>query len=139
VGENKNIFVKEYQDAMQNNNFIISNEENVKEITTFVKHITSSGNIRYASDIGNDDTVMTLVDCSTVFSKHAYREMVELWAEQNIPKHKLDYWYSILKDLDYQEVVDYSSIININRQRKFREKLENSRTKVYGQENWFRK
>jgi hypothetical protein len=140
VGENKNIFVKEYQDAMQNNSFIISNEENVKEITTFVKHITSAGNIRYASDIGHDDTVMTLVDGSTVFSKPSYREMVELYAEQNIPREKLNYWYSILKELDYTEIVDYSTIININKQRRLREQLESSRTKVYGNNgNWFGK
>ncbi len=50
VGENKNILVKDYQDCMDKRNFLINNEDTIKEITTFVKHITPSGNIRYAAD-----------------------------------------------------------------------------------------
>ena len=66
--------------------------------------------------------------------------MVELYAEKIIPKEKLNYWYSILKELDYAEIVDYSTIININKQKRFREQLENSRTKIYGNSgNWFGK
>jgi intein/homing endonuclease len=55
VNDNKNILVKEYQDSMDRGSFVINNEDNIKEITTFVKHITSAGNVRYAADIGNDD------------------------------------------------------------------------------------
>ena len=47
IGDNKNLLIKDYQENMTKNNFNITNEDNIKEITTFVKHITSSGNIRY--------------------------------------------------------------------------------------------
>lgn len=119
LGENKNILVKEYQDAMEKKNFIINNEDNIREITTFVKHVTSSGNIRYAADIGNDDTVMTVVDASSVFSKHAFNEMVEDCAPSLVDSSVLSYYNDILKKIDYTEAADYSSIININKQRKF--------------------
>ena len=55
VGENKNMLVKDYQDLMLNKGFLINNEETIREITTFVKHTTSAGNIKYAADVGHDD------------------------------------------------------------------------------------
>jgi hypothetical protein len=119
VGENKNMLVKDYQDAMDKKNFIITNETNIREITTFVKHVTTSGNIRYAADIGHDDTVMTLVNSSSVFSKYDYREMVEDCASKLVDSSKLNSWKELLKRTDFKEGTDYSSIINVNRQRKF--------------------
>lgn len=47
LGDNKNILVKEYQDNMNRRNFSIYNEDNIREITTFVKHTTHYGNVRY--------------------------------------------------------------------------------------------
>jgi hypothetical protein len=125
VGENKNMLVKDYQDAMEKKNFIITNEENIMEITTFVKHITSSGNVRYAADLGHDDTVMTLVNMSSVFSKYEFREMVEDWAKSGIDSSKLSYYNQILDRKDYTEGTDYSSIISINRKRKMARIVQN--------------
>lgn len=133
IGDNKNIFVKEYQDAMDKKKFIITNEDNIREITTFVKHITPSGNIRYASDIGNDDTVMTLIDLSSVFNRYDYRQMCEDYANSSLDKERLNYFNSILKEIDYKEGTDYSSIININRQRK----LMNQYKKMNYGNGWF--
>ena len=125
VNDNKNILVKEYQDSMDRGSFVINNEDNIKEITTFVKHITSAGNVRYAADIGNDDTTMTLVDAASVFSRHDYREMVEDYASQFLPKELLNYFNSILSQVDYRESADYSSIINVNKQRRFMNEYKN--------------
>ena len=71
VGENKNMLVKEYQDAMDKKKFVITNEDNVREITTFVKHTTSAGNTRYAADIGNDDCLLpgTLIKTNLGYKK----------------------------------------------------------------------
>ena len=134
VGENKNMLVKEYQEAMDKKNFIITNEDNIREITTFVKHITPSGNVRYAADIGHDDTVMTLVNSSSVFSKYEFREMVEDYASKVVDSHTLSGWKDILKRSDFKEGVDYSSIININRQRRFMNQY-----KTNNNNNWFGK
>ena len=128
IGENKNMLVKDYQEAMDKRNFIISNEDNIREITTFVKHITSSGNVRYAADIGHDDTVMTLVNMSSVFSKYEYREMVEDYLKNSNQSHKLSYYNQILDKKDYVEGTDYSSLISVNRKRKMARIVSNNET-----------
>jgi hypothetical protein len=134
VGDNKNMLVKDYQDAMEKKSFILTNEDNIREITTFVKHITSSGNVRYASDIGHDDTVMTLVNASSVFSKHSFKEICEDLSENIIPKLKSTYWKTILSQIDYTEVTDYSSLIKVNKQRRLLNQLKNNgnTNNIYG-------
>ena len=76
VGENKNMLVKDYQDLMISKGFSINNEETIREITTFVKHTTNAGNVRYAADIGHDDTVMTIINTTSIFPKNEFKEMV---------------------------------------------------------------
>ena len=134
VGENKNLLVKDYQDAMDKRGFLIYNEDNIREITCFVKHITSAGNIRYAADIGHDDTVMTLVNAASVFSKYDYKEMVEEYSSKIVDANTLNLFKEILKRVDYIEGADYSSVININRQRKF---ISNYRTTSNRGGTWF--
>jgi hypothetical protein len=136
VGENKNLLVKDYQEAMDKKNFIITNEENIREITTFVKHTTPSGNTRYAADIGHDDTAMTLVNASSIFSKYAFREMVDEYASKIVDSSTLTLFKEILKKVDFTESADYSTIINVNRQRKFIKQYNASNNNNNGK-NWF--
>ena len=119
LGDNKNILVKEYQEAMEKKSFSVNNEDNIREITTFVKHITSSGNIRYAADIGHDDTVMTLVNAASVFEKYEYREIVEDYSTEIVSSYKISEWNTFLKNVDFVQGTDYSSIINVNKMRKY--------------------
>lgn len=125
ITDNKNLLVKEYQDAMDKKNFSITNDDNIREITTFVKHITTAGNIRYAADIGGDDSVMTLVNASSVFSKHEFRQMCEDYSSSLLDTETRNYFNLILKEADYSEGTDYSSIINVNRQRKLMAQYKN--------------
>lgn len=118
IGDNKNMLVKDYQDNMDKKGFIITNEDNIREITTFVKHITSSGNVRYAADMGHDDTVMTLVNLSSVFSKYEFREIVEDYASKIVEPIKLTQYKNILGKVDYVEGVDYQALLNVNRRRR---------------------
>ena len=127
------MLVKEYQESMDKKNFIIYNEDNIREITTFVKHITPSGNIRYAADIGHDDTVMTLVNSSSVFSRYDFREMVEDYSTKIVDSSILSHWREILKRSEFKEGTDYASIININKQRKFLKQMKDSNSN----KNWF--
>jgi len=129
VGENKNMLVKDYQDCMESKNFIINNEETIKEITTFVKHITNSGNVRYAADIGNDDCVMTLINTSSVFSKHMYRQMVEDYAPDLLDSYQISQYNDFLKNVDYKEVTDYRALLNVRKQRKLYQQYQDSNTK----------
>lgn len=132
LGDNKNILVKDYQENMTNGSILLTNEDNIREVTTFVKHITPSGNIRYAADIGNDDTVMTVVNASSIFGRNDFREMVEDYAPSIVEQNKLLGFKEILKTVDYSEAADYSSILNINRQRKFAAQYKNDQGS-----NWF--
>jgi hypothetical protein len=119
VGSNKNIIVKGYQDAMVARSFVITNEDNVREITTFVKHVTPSGNVRYAGDSGNDDTVMTVVNASTVFVKNDYKELVDEYARQILDSSLYKKYSDHLNmNTQYIEGNDYSALINVNRRRK---------------------
>lgn len=119
INENKNMLVKEYQTAMFKKNIVVNNEDNIREITTFVKHTTSSGNIRYACDMGSDDTVMTLVDMSSVFEKYSYREMVEDYAKRTCdPNLLLTFNDYLNNNVEYVESADYSALLNVNRKRK---------------------
>jgi len=75
VGENKNLLVKDYQDLMSKKNFHITNHETIDEITTFVKHVTNAGNVRYAADAGHDDCLLPDTFIKTEFG---YRKIKDL-------------------------------------------------------------
>jgi hypothetical protein len=129
VGENKNMLVKDYQDSMDRRSFVLNNEETVNEITTFVKHITPSGNIRYAADIGNDDCVMTLVNASSIFNKHEWREMVEDYAPKVLDSYTLNEYQQFIKNVDYSEGIDYRSLLNVRKQRRILQQYQQSNIK----------
>lgn len=120
LGDNKNLLVKDYQDNMNKKNIIINNEDNIREITTFVKHTTAFGNTRYAADIGNDDIVMTVVNSSSVFQKHPYREIVEDAAPTIAGTELYKHFQSILGNQVDENSINYSSIIKEQRYRKDR-------------------
>lgn len=132
VGENKNLMVKDYQELMQNKGFVITNEDNIREITTFVKHITPSGNIKYAADNGHDDTVMTVVNSTSVFHKPDFREMVDEYASKMTDKSFMTYVNECLKTMEYVEGVDYGQVLKIRRQQMNRYKGGNNNSR-----NWF--
>lgn len=123
LGDNKNILVKEYQDNMNRRNFSIYNEDNIREITTFVKHTTHYGNVRYAADIGNDDTVMTIVNLSSVFQKWNFREWVEEISEKTLDSYTLSKYNEILGKSNEEEIIDYRTIVR--NQREMQKKLKN--------------
>ena len=122
VGENKNIMVKDYQDLMQNKSFVINNEDNIREITTFVKHTTSAGNTRYAADAGHDDCVMTIVNATTIFNRHDFTEMIEDWSTKFVDKEFTNYAQESLKNMDYVDGLDYGQVLKIRKQNMTRYK-----------------
>ena len=116
VGENKNLMVKDYQELMYSKGFYITNEDNIREITTFVKHITNAGNVRYAADVGHDDTVMTIVNATTVFAKNEFKEMVQEWFDKSSPKDFNSYVNECMKGIDFVEGLDYGQVLSARRQ-----------------------
>jgi hypothetical protein len=116
VGDNKNLLVKDYQDLMMSRSFFINNEETIREITTFVKHTTSAGNTRYAADVGHDDTVMTIVNTTSIFAKNEFREVCEEWMDKFLDKEISNYINSCLREVDYVEGMDYGQVLKVRRQ-----------------------
>jgi len=116
VGENKNLMVKDYQEKMQDRSIIVYNSENIDEMTTFIKHTTRTGNITYKADGNkNDDTVMTLVNLTSIFGKNDFRGMVDDYfdnIEDTQLKNKID---DILNKISYEEGVDYKQLLDIRR------------------------
>jgi hypothetical protein len=131
VGENKNLMVKDYQDLMLSKGFSINNEETIREITTFVKHTTTSGNTRYAADVGHDDCVMTIVNTTSIFPKNEYKEMVEEWANKNTDKELLSYINQCLNNIDFVEGVDYGQVLKVRKQ------FMNRNKNTYKSGDWF--
>lgn len=130
VGDNKNMMVKDYQELMQNKGLVITNEDNIREITTFVKHTTTSGNVRYAADVGHDDTVMTLVNMSSIFNKNEFKEMVEEWGNKT-NKQFMTYIEKCMNEGDYMEGLDYGQVLKARRQ------FINRRSNYSQGSNWF--
>ena len=138
VASNKEILVKDYQTNMDKRNFIINNATNIDEITSFVRQLTPYGNVRYAADRGNDDTVMSIVNASSVFSKHIFREMVESCAHELVDAPTLAYFNDILKNREYVDSVsDYAAILNINRQRNFMRQYNQNNPNGQNENRWF--
>ncbi len=115
VGENKNLLVKDYQDLMTTKGFLINNEDTIREITTFVKHTTAAGNVRYAADVGHDDTVMTIVNTSSIFKKNEFKEMCDEWLNKYMDKEMSSYINGCLKQVDFVEGLDYGQVLNVRR------------------------
>jgi hypothetical protein len=132
VGENKNILVKDYQDLMYSKSFNITNEDTIREITTFVKHTTTAGNVRYAADVGHDDCVMTIVNMSSIFQKSEFKELVDEWSTSSMGKDMLDYINNCMKNLDYVEAVDYSSFLKTKKSIIQKNKINNNINKWFG-------
>ena len=116
VGENKNLLVKDYQDLMMSKGFYINNEDTIREITTFVKHTTAAGNIRYAADVGHDDCVMTIVNATSIFAKSEFKEICEEWLNKSVEKTIASYINDCLKQVDFVEGLDYGQLLKVRRQ-----------------------
>ena len=90
VGGFKNKYVKDYQDRMETQEFVVYHEMNIKEIGTFIKHTTAAGNTVYRGDGSNDDTAMTMVNMSQGWKHSAFKEIIdefhEIGSNQNMKR-----------------------------------------------------
>jgi len=118
VGDNKNLMVKDYQDRMQQRSISITNDINIDEMTRFIKHTSSNGSVKYAADgDANDDTVMTVVNITSIFNKNEFKSIVEEYLEEisdNLLKDRIN---EILnKKIESSiETVDYKQLLDIRR------------------------
>lgn len=126
VGDNKNLLVKEYQDRMEERSIVISNDINISEITTFIKHTTNAGNTRYAADgSSHDDTVMTLIDMCAIFQKNDFKQLVDDFIDTLSDTSMKNYIDQILNNSEYTEGVDYSQLLDIRRRKISQNRYKN--------------
>jgi len=114
----KNLMVKDYQDKIHNRSLVINNDDNITEMTTFIKHVAANGNISYKADGSmNDDMVMTVVNVAYAMSKKSYRSFVEdLHHEMDIETKNIIDKY--LNEMEYIEAIDYSQVLEIRRNKR---------------------
>ena len=130
IGDNKNLLVKEYQDRMDMKSIWVNNIQNISEITTFIKHVTPAGNIRYAADgSSNDDMVMTLISMSSVFGKTIFSQMVDEFANQ-IGGDFLKAINDFQNGPDWIDPIDYKQVLDIRKRRMNRSQSDVSERNV---------
>jgi hypothetical protein len=116
VGENKNLMVKDYQDKMHDRSIIVTEHETIQEMTTFIKHTTTAGNVRYAADgSSHDDSVMTIVNLTAIYGKNDFKGIVEdlFTGLQNTEiQNLID---EVMKRIEYTEGVDYKQLLDLRR------------------------
>lgn len=116
VGENKNLMVKDYQDRVHGRSIIVSEHETIQEMTTFIKHTTSAGNVRYAADgSAHDDTVMTIVNLTSIFGKTDFKGIVEDLFDIVSNTEMQNLIDEVLKRTEYVEGVDYKQVLDARR------------------------
>jgi hypothetical protein len=116
VGDNKNLMVKDYQDKMHDRSIIVTEHETIQEMTTFIKHTTSAGNVRYAADgSSHDDTVMTLVNLTAIFGKNDFKGMVEDVFDNLGNTEIQNLIDEVMKRIEYTEGVDYKQLLDLRR------------------------
>jgi hypothetical protein len=89
------IIDKDFQQAVKNRKIILHNDININEITTFSKHETNAGNISYRAETGNDDVVMSTITLSTCFDNIGYKNLVDLYVNNDLQGDTLRYIESI--------------------------------------------
>ena len=115
VGNNKNLLVKDYQDLMFSKSFDINHEDTIREITTFVKHTTKAGNVKFAADTGNDDLIMTVINGGSIFKKPEFSEMINEWMSKHMDKEMTEFINHCIKNSEYIEPIDYGHFLNVKR------------------------
>lgn len=127
VGDNKNLLVKDYQDRMQSSSVLVNNNENINEITTFIKHTTSAGNVTYSADgSAHDDTVMTIVNMCSVFGKKEFKQICDEYLPFVKDSEVRNYINQLMNNGDYVEGLNYSQLLNIRRENLNHQKMMNS-------------
>lgn len=118
VGNNKNLLVKSYQERMDSRSIIITNSDNIDEMTTFIKHTTNAGNVVYKADGSkHDDQVMTVVNVSSVFEKVQFHQMVEDYHYEITDSEVKKIIDEIMKNIQYDDPVDYGQLLDIRRRK----------------------
>ena len=111
VNRNKGIMVKEYQKRMKNGEIFVHHAVTLQEIRNFIKEKSDAGNLKFFAEIGNDDSVMTVVNVCKFFGTIDYKNMVETYMSYDLEERiRVMIEKKIEESSDYTESADYSSL-----------------------------
>ena len=109
--QSKKMLIKDYQDLVKKNNIILHNDTNILELTTFTKKETASGDITFNSETGNDDTVMSSINVSTLYNNVFFKDMVDQFVSKTISEEDRNLINTYLSMKDNGESIDYNSFM----------------------------
>lgn len=112
--QNKNMFVKEYQKRIKQNDILIHHQDTLQEMTKFIKKESASGYTFQAESGGHDDITMTIVELSTVFENNLFSDLISRLLSEIDPKTRTDI-EKRLSLVPKPEGADYTSLLNANR------------------------
>jgi hypothetical protein len=119
VNQNKKTFIKNYQEAFKLQNIIVHNKNIIKEMETFTRHDTPSGDYTYRSEAGgNDDCVMSIINTCTIFDNISYRNMIETFLNEELSEEDKKFIENIAMEDDQSVAHSYDSIIGTRRKLK---------------------
>ena len=113
--QNKNMFVKEYQKRIKQNDILIHHQGTLQEMTKFIKKETVSGGYTFQAEAGgNDDIVITVVELSTVFENNLFTDLINRMSVELDPKY-IEEMNKKLLLAPKTNASDYTTLFNANR------------------------
>lgn len=86
---------------------ILHSEINILEIAGFAKHETISGSVTYKAEAGHDDVVMTTVLLSTVFDNVGYKNMIDMYVNNELDGDALKFVEEISENRGLPKMDDF--------------------------------
>lgn len=112
--QNKNLYVKEYQKRIKQNDIIIHHQGTLQEMTKFIKKESVSGYTFSAENGSNDDICMTVVELSSIFDNVLFHDLINRFvSELDIKMRELIEKRLLL--VPNKEGNDYTSLFNAQR------------------------
>jgi len=97
LNKDKHLIIdKEFQQSIRNRRMMLHSDINIKEITTFSKHETISGNVTYKAESGHDDVVMSTITLSTCFDNVGFKNLVDMMVNNDLQGDVLRYVENIV-------------------------------------------
>lgn len=110
VNRNKGSLVKEYQEKMKNGDIFIHHITVLNEIKNFIKEKSDAGNLKFYAEIGNDDSVMTVINMAKFFGTIDFKNMVENYMSYELEERIRLMIEKKIEEIEYKQSADYSSL-----------------------------
>ena len=126
----KKAMIKNYQDAIYKQNIIVHDPVTIHETKTFTRHDLPSGDYTFKAQNGHDDSIMSVLNLSTIFDNVDYKNIVDNFIATELSETDRKFLEDRVLETDDSMAQYYTALINN------RKKFEKP---VIGLQNGFRK